>query len=160
MAGKSALPLIAAAGLAAVVLTKKKKKKGANGGGGGGGEDNGGDGETKFPQWVEKLKGGGIGDLEISPDGQAKMIFDESCQAFADKLNADAHNTYITGSFHTLVKSGVNSADEIVAAMLRDQAPQCPWEEPASYTDLMRGVYDQLIAAVRGYGEQVGVELS
>lgn len=150
MANKSALPLLAAAGLAAVVLTKKKKKKKAEA------EE---EGELSFPRWVEKA-GGGIGDLEIGPDGQAKMVFDESCQAFADKLNADAHNTYITGVFHTLVKSGVKSAEEIVQAMLRDQAPQCPWDNPENYTELMSGVHDQLLDAVREYGTQLGVELA
>lgn len=150
MAGKSALPLLAAVGLAAVVLTKKKKKKTTA---------SESEADMEFPRWVEKA-GGGIGDLELAPDGQDKMVFDESCQAFADKLNVDAHNTYITGVFHTLVKSGVKSAEEIVQAMLRDQAPQCPWDDPERYTELMVGVHDQLLAAVGEYGSQLGVELA
>ena len=144
MAGKSALPLLAMASLAALALGKKKKKKKS---------------DSQFPQWAQKLEGG-IGDLEIGPDGQAKLAFDESCQAFADKLNADAHNTYLTGSFHTLVDSGVKNAEEIVGAMLRDQAPQCPWDDDSKYTELMAGVHSQLLEAVRGYAEQQGIELT
>lgn len=147
MAGKSALPLLAMFGIAAVAFGKKKKKKTES------------SQDSQFPKWAEKTTGG-IGDLEFSPDGQAKMVFDQSCQAFADKLNADAHNTYITGAFHTLVKSGVKSAQEITVAMLRDQAPQCPWDDASKYTDLMRGVHDQLLAAVQEYGAQQGIVLT
>lgn len=151
MAGKSALPILAAAGLAAVFLSKKKKKT----------DDSGGSSskDDKFPIWTQK-SGEGLGNLEISPDGNAKMVFDESCQAFADKLNADAHNTYITGAFHAMVDAGVKNAEEIVQAMLRDQASQCPWDKPDSYTDLMRGVHDQLLEAVRGYAAQNNIALS
>lgn len=150
MAGKSAVPLLALFGGALLLMKGKKKKKSESEAGG----------KTQFPDWVEKPSGGGIGDLEISPDGQAKMVFDQSCQAFADKLNADAHNTYITGAFHTLVDSGVKNAEEIVQAMLRDQAPQCPWDDASKYTQLMAGVHDQLLAAVREYAAGINIPLS
>lgn len=150
MAGKSALPILAAAGLAAVFLSKKKKKSES----GTGSKSNG----RKFPDWAES--GEGFGELEISPDGSAKLVFDESCQSFADKLSADKHNTYITGAFHTMADAGVRSAEQMVQAMLRDQAPQCPWDNPEQYTDLMRGVHDQLLAAVREYAAQNNISLS
>lgn len=148
MAGKSTFPLLAAAGVAAVVLSKSKKKKAAK------------KKEEEFPQWMEKPEGGNIGDLETSPEGKAKMVFDSECQAFDDKLRADAHNAYITGTFHTLTKSGVRNAERIVMAMLEDQAPHCPWGDPASYTPLMQGVHDQLLGAVHEYAKNQGVALS
>jgi len=160
MAGKNMLPLLAVAGVAAVALTKKKKKKKAATEGNGRLGPNGGENGEAFPSWTE-VGGGSIpGGIETGPDGADKLVFDEACQAFADKLNMDAHNTYITGMFHTAIKQGVTSAEEIVQAMLVDQAPQCPWADPASYTPLMKGVYDQLLSAVREYGRLAGSELS
>lgn len=156
MAGKSTLPLLAVAGIAAIALTrgkKKKKKEAAE-------VPEGEEGEIKFPEWAEE----GISDIpgagpEISPEGGDKLVFDEACQAFVEKLNADAHNVYITGMFDSAVKQGVTSAEQIVQGMLGDQAPQCPWGIPASYTPLMQGVYDQLLGAVREYARMRGIEL-
>ena len=154
MAGKSTLPLLAFAGIAAVVLTKGKKKKKKKE------VEEEMEEELEFPKWIETAEGEAIGDLEVSPEGQAKMVFDEACQAFADRLNVDAHNTYLTGSFHTLYKSGVRNAEQIVQAMLRDQAPQCPWDNPEAYTPLMKGVHDQLLAAIADFARMNNYELS
>ncbi len=153
MAGKSTLPFLAAAGIAAVALTRGKKKKKKK-------KEVDEEEEMEFPQWIETAEGEAIGGLEVSPEGQAKMVFDEACQAFADRLNADAHNTYLTGSFHTLYKSGVKSAEQIVQAMLRDQAKQCPWDNPEAYTPLMKGVHDQLLAAIVEFARVNNYELS
>lgn len=158
MAGKNMLPLLAVAGFAAVALTKKKKKKKAAAGEGEIPEE--GEEGAAFPQWTEVGEGSIPGGLETGPEGSNKLVFDEACQAFADKLNMDAHNTYITGMFHAAIKQGVTSAEEIVMGMLNDQAPQCPWADPAAYTPLMKGVSDQLLAAVREYGRISGAELA
>ena len=153
MAGKSTLPFLAAAGIAAVALTrgKKKKKKAA---------EEKEEKEIRFPKWIETAEGEAIGGLETSPEGQATLVFDEACQAFADRLNADAHETYLTGSFHTLYKSGVRSGEQIVQTMLRDQASQCPWDNPEAYTPLMKGVHDQLLAAIVAFAKANNYALS
>ncbi len=147
MAGKSALPLLALAGIAALALGKKKKKKTAA------------NGKIEFPNWTQ-VGGGSIPGIEEGPDGSDKMVFDQACSAFAQKINMDKHNTYITGMFHAAVEQGATSAQQIALAMLMDQASQCPWAEPASYTPLMRAVYDQLLAAVAEYARLSGAKIS
>ncbi len=150
MDGKSTLPLLAAAGLAAVVLTKSKKKK----------KKKEAEEEIEFPKWIETAEGDVMEGLETSPEGQEKLVFDEECKAFHDRLNADAHEAYLTGSFHALYKSGVRSAEQIVQAMLRDQASQCPWDNPEAYTPLMKGVHDQLLAAIVAFAKANNLALS
>ena len=161
MAGKNIIPLLAVAGFAALALGKKKKKKKAAENGVPGEVENGEEEEEiTFPKWTE-VGGGHIpGGMEEGAEGSNKMVFDDECRAFAEKINMDAHNTYITSMFHQGIKQGATDAGQIVMAMLADQAPHCPWGDPAQYTELMKGVHDQLLAAVREYGRLSGAELA
>ena len=145
MAGKSALPLVLMAGAAAVVLggkKKKRKKKPAITP----------DDEAQL-KWIPPH-------LEHSEEGSEKLTFDEECDAFADKLNYDKHNAYVTGMFHSQIQSGNTNARDIVMAMLKDQAGKCPWDEPAEYTELMNAIADQLLKAVQQYAADAGVTLT
>lgn len=142
MAKQSALPLLLVAGVAAVAMKKKKKKKKTS--------DDTTDETTPeaAPNWSE------VYDPRIVVEGggeSAKMVLDSECAQFAEKLNYDAHNQYITGMFHDMVGEGVNEPAEITRAMLKDQAPNCPWDDQTKWTDLMKGLWTQLYAAVGEY---------
>lgn len=80
-----------------------------------------------------------------------KLVFNAECTEFADKLNYDKHNQYITGMFHDMVEEGITDASAITMAMLKDQAPNCPWDDQAKWTELMEGLHGQLLAAVQEY---------
>ena len=146
MAGKGALPLVLMAGAAAVVLGGKKKKR------------------KKRPPTPTPDVEGKIDwkppRLEHSEEGGEKLIFDEECAAFADKLNYDKHNAYITGMFHSQTQAGNTNARDIVMAMLEDQAGQCPWGDPAEYTELMLDISNQLLAAVQKYAADAKIPLT
>lgn len=155
MAKQSALPLLLVAGGAAVVMSRKKKKKKAS------------DkptvsepesGETTVPpefrpNWSE------VYDLRIPVEGggeSERLVFNAECTEFAEKLNYDAHNEYITAMFHDLVEGGMQDVSEITMAMLKDQAPNCPWDDPPRWTDLMTALFGQLKGAVGEYAADFG----
>lgn len=140
MAKQSALPLLLVAGVAAVAMKKKKKKKKPS--------ETTDETHEAAPNWSQ------IYDPRVVIEGggeSGKMILDSECVQFAEKLNYDAHNQYITGMFHTLVEGGTKDANAITMAILRDQAPNCPWDNHAKWTELMSGIHEQLSAAVGEY---------
>lgn len=157
MAKSSAMPFLLLAGGAAVVMSSKKKKK----------KTKKKEAETpellEAPDWSkmpEAPEWSKLDDPRIQmpePGGDSeKLVFNAECTEFADKLNFDKHNEYITGMFHDMVEDGVRDAASITRAMLKDQAPNCPWEgSPAEWTDLMKGLWTQLYAAVGEYAAQL-----
>lgn len=147
MAGKGTLLLYAAGAAALILGGKKKRRKKATP-------------PTPTPEEEEEHISWRSSRLEHSEDGKERLPFDEECQAFADKLNYDKHNIYITGMFHSEVQGGNTSARSIVMEMLKDQAPDCPWDDPGAYTELMADIQEQLLAAVQRYAEKESVTLT
>ena len=142
MAKNSAMPLLLLAGGAAVMMSKKKKKKSKSS-------------AAKTPDAPEVPDWSAIDDPRVKmPEAggeSEKLVFNAECTEFAGKLNFDKHNEYITGVFHDMVENGVTDADAITLAMLKDQAPNCPWNNEPKWSDLMRGLYEQLNSAVSEY---------
>lgn len=142
MAKQSALPLLLVAGVAAVAMKKKKKKKRPAS------ETTDETTPEAAPNWSE------VYDPRVAVESggeSAKMVLDSECVQFAEKLNYDAHNQYISGMFHTLVESGTKDANAITMAILRDQAPNCPWDDHSKWTELMSGIHEQLSGAIGEY---------
>lgn len=161
MAKSSAMPLLLLVGGAAVVMSSKKKKKKKKK-----------EVETpetpeapetlevpdwskmpEAPQW-SKLHDPRVQMPEAGGDSE-KFVFNAECTEFANNLNYDKHNEYITGMFHDMVEDGVRDAASITRAMLKDQAPNCPWDDQTKWTDLMKGLWTQLYAAVAEYAAQL-----
>lgn len=137
MAGKSAAPLLLGLGAAALVLGGKKKKKSG----------------TKLDVDTHY----DVADY-LDPDapdaGSYKLVLDEECSQIAHKIDEafqTAHNSYITSRFDQMVAEGETNADTISLQLLSEQSEHCPWGEPEKWTPLMKGLYDQLRAAVASY---------
>jgi len=139
MAGKSALPLIIGVGAAALLLGGKKKKSAA--------PKKNGAAELERLDYLETT---------TDPGGDERMVFDEECSAIINKLNMDGHNTWVTNRYFQLLGEGMTDLNQVTVQLLMDQSEHCPWGEPAKWTPLMKGLYDQLSAAVKGWHEQTG----
>lgn len=139
MAKQSALPLLLIAGGAAVMMGKKKKRK----------KSSSTTEKPSPPDW-SKVYDPRVKMPEAGGES-AKMVFNTECTEFADKLNYDKHNEYITGMFHDMVEEGITDSGAITLTMLKEQAPNCPWDDQSKWTELMKGLYEQLLAAVQEY---------
>lgn len=160
---KSVAPLILGLGAAVLLLGGKKKKSGKK-------LDGNTTDPTKpdfRPNWNEihrpetvLLKSGWDQWLEENPQAaNAKMVFSEDCSEFVQEISPDEHNNYITMMFHHLVENMPHhdlSIDNIAMAIIKDQAPNCPWGEKSAWTELMTGVYDQLRQGVAEYAASFG----
>ncbi len=159
---KSAAPLILGLGAAVLLFGGKKKKKSGKS------ENTTDPTKPDFrPNWNEihrpetvLLKSGWDQWLEENPQApNAKMVFSEACSEFAQEINPDEHKNYITMMFHHLVENMPHSnlsVDNIAMAIIKDQAPNCPWDEKSAWTELMTGVYDQLRQGVAEYAASFG----
>jgi len=135
---KSAAPLILGLGAAALLFGGSKKKKSG-----------------------KKLDVDTHYDVADYLDPEApnadgyKLILDEECSAIAHKIDEafqTAHNSYITSRFDQMVAEGETNPDTISLQLLSEQSEHCPWgESPDQWTPLMKGLYDQLRAAVATY---------
>jgi len=165
MAKQSAVPfMILAAGAAALAMKKKKKKKsGASTPSDSAGGSSDPSSPDFRPNWNEIFRPDTVV-LKSSWDqmfneGQApnaKMVFNADCTDFAAPVADEEHNQYITMMFHHLVEAGSRDLDEISLAILKDQAPNCPWDDPSMWTELMTGVYGQLRQGVAEYAASFG----
>lgn len=136
---KSAAPLLIGLGAAALLLGGKKKKKKS----------------TVLPDIDTHYD---VADYLDSDEGRSsdshKLILDEECSAIAHKIDEafqTAHNSYITSRFDQMVAEGETNPDTISLQLLSEQSEHCPWGEPDQWTPLMKGLYDQLRAAVATY---------
>jgi hypothetical protein len=135
MAGKSAVPLALGIGAAALLLSGKRKKAS----------------ESSSPVDVSTA----YSEIDwMDPDAQgAKLVLDEECMNIAHKINPEKHNTYITNRFNQMVSEGWDEPQKITLQLLSEQSEHCPWGEPGNWTPMMKGLFDQLNAAVASYYE-------
>lgn len=136
MAGKSAVPLALGIGAAALFLGGKKKKKASS-------SSKPSDISTAYSEidWMDpKSK-------------NARLILDAECMEVSQKFNPEMHNTYITNRFNQMVAEGWSDSEKITLQLLSEQSEHCPWAEPEKWTPMMKGLFDQLNAAVAGYYE-------
>lgn len=138
MAGKSAIPLIAVAGAAAALLLSGKKKAAPKGNG---------KRELKPINWLEVT-------TEVGGDDRLKL--DAECGAIANKINMAEHNLWLTNRYFQLLAEGMTDLDQVTLQLLIDQSDHCPWGDPEKWTPLMRSLYEQLNAGVRGWYEETG----
>lgn len=132
---KSAAPLILSIGAAALFLGGKKKKKTSS---------------SKEDISVDMV--GEYFNGKFDPKSEnAFLIMDHECREIAQKINPDAHNTYITNRFEQLVSEGWKDTAEISLQILKDQSHHCPWDNKNAWTPLMKGLYTQFHQAVREY---------
>lgn len=142
MAGKSAMPLIIAGGAAALLLYGKKKKSAASVT-----TKNGNGAKLKKIDWLE---------VTTEEGGDERLVIDQECMNIANKLNASAHNTWITNRYFQLIAEGNEDLELVTLQLLKDQSEHCPWSEPGQWTPLMKSLYEQLLTAVKGWHEVTG----
>jgi hypothetical protein len=140
MAKSSAMPLLLVAGGAALLMSGKKKSRTK-----GNGASNKADEDRR---WIEV----GFPDEYSEVGSIEKLMLDQECTALAKKLDPGKHNAWVTSRYMQLVAEGVaTSPDDITLTLLREQSDHCPWDDRASWTPLMKSLYDQLLAAVEVY---------
>lgn len=83
------------------------------------------------------------------------LILDKECESIAKKVDPVAHDTFITNRFHQLMRDGVTDTHAITIQILKDNSVHCPWDDQSRWTELMRGLYEQLFAGVEGYKAQI-----
>ena len=146
MANKSAMPLLLLAGGAALMMSGGKKKSRTKGNG------NGASNADEDQRWVEVNF-----PSEYSEAGSStKLVLDQECAALAEKLDMSKHNAWVTSRYNQLVAEGATSPEDLTLKMLGEQSDHCPWDNMAAWTPLMRGLYDQLLAAVKVYHQASG----
>lgn len=134
---KSAAPLVIGLGAAALFFGGKKKKKSSS--------SSSSDISTAYSEidWMD-------------PNAQgARLVLDAECMNISEKINPEKHNTYITNRFNQMVAEGADDPSAITIQLLSEQSEHCPWNEPGNWTPMMKGLYDQLNAAVAGYYDLV-----
>lgn len=140
---KSAAPLLIGLGAAALLLGGKKKKKSA-------------------PKRVdiEGFSGDPLTDAQranlMDPSAtNFHIVLDQECMEITKKINPTAHNSWMTSRFQQMLSEGWEDPKQITIQLLVEQSEHCPWkDDPSSWTPMMAGLYNQLVAAVTEYYNQ------
>lgn len=125
---RNILPIALLAGGAALLLSDKNKKR-----------DSG------------PVISGGSPDYGLEsnlPEGDHRILLNESCKGFAHRTDVVKHNNYITNRYLQMVSEGATDLRDMAIQMLSEQSPHCPWDDESQWTPLMKLLVEQLHSGI------------